>query len=302
MRLICEREGEIERFRAQEYWTIDADFLTAAQAQITAGLTRLDGAKLDKFDLPDEAAAQAAEAKILAATFHVDAIERKQAKRHPYPPFTTSTLQQEASRKLYSPATRTMQVAQRLYEGVDIGGETVGLITYMRTDGVQMAAEAIGAARALIERKYRRALPAAGPPPLQDHGKERPGSPRGHSADRHVPPAPGRGALSRPRAVEALRADLAADDRQPDGERRSRPGGGGHPVRRRQAIGFRATGSVVKFDGFLTLYREDRDDSDEDDGDRLLPNVAEGEAVDRRDVRRSSISPSRRPVIRKPAW
>ncbi|HLN23605.1 MAG TPA: DNA topoisomerase, partial [Patescibacteria group bacterium] len=154
LRLICEREGEIEVFRPQEYWTLDADFQTPRQTQITAALTRLDGAKLDKFDLPDEAAARAAEAKVLAAKFHVGSVERKQAKRHPYPPFTTSTLQQEASRKLGLAPARTMQIAQRLYEGVEIGGETTGLITYMRTDGVDMAPEAIASARQVIGAQY----------------------------------------------------------------------------------------------------------------------------------------------------
>ncbi|MGE5504333.1 MAG: DNA topoisomerase, partial [Actinomycetota bacterium] len=127
LRLICERESEIEEFRPREYWTVQADFLTPKGPVLTAGLTRLDGKKLDKFDLGDEAAARDAERKVAAATFSVEQVERKRVKRNPYPPFTTSTLQQEASRKLHLAAARTMQIAQRLYEGVDIGGETVGL-------------------------------------------------------------------------------------------------------------------------------------------------------------------------------
>ncbi|HSV28531.1 MAG TPA: type I DNA topoisomerase, partial [Candidatus Omnitrophota bacterium] len=154
LRLICERESEIETFKAREYWTLAADFLTAKGAMITAGLTHLDGVKLDKFDIADQAKAMAAKAKIEAASFTVASVERKKAKRNPFAPFTTSTLQQEASRKLYLPAARTMQLAQRLYEGIELGGETVGLITYMRTDGVTMAAEAVAACRDLIGRDY----------------------------------------------------------------------------------------------------------------------------------------------------
>ena len=124
---------------------------------LTARLTQLDGKKLEKMRLANEADARAAEAKIVAASFQWQ-VESKQAKRNPSPPFITSTLQQEASRKLRLPAARTMQVAQRLYEGVDIGGETVGLITYMRTDGVTMAAEAIGASPRRDRRAIWRAL------------------------------------------------------------------------------------------------------------------------------------------------
>src|SRR5581483_6904635 len=115
----------------------------------------LDGKRLDKFDLDSGAKAKAAVAQILAEpSFAVAAVEKKQLRRHPPPPFTTSTLQQESSRKLGLGAQRTMRIAQRLYEGVDIGGETVGLITYMRTDGVTLSGEAIAAARGLIEQSY----------------------------------------------------------------------------------------------------------------------------------------------------
>ncbi|HYH21570.1 MAG TPA: DNA topoisomerase, partial [Azospirillum sp.] len=151
LRLVCEREAEIEAFRPQEYWSVEADFATPAGAAFTAHLSQLDGRKLDKFALPNQAAAEAAVARIQGGEpFTVGTVERRQSRRNPYAPFTTSTLQQEASRKLGFGATRTMRVAQRLYEGVDIGGETVGLITYMRTDGVSLSQEAIEASRALI--------------------------------------------------------------------------------------------------------------------------------------------------------
>ncbi|MCC7166904.1 MAG: type I DNA topoisomerase [Rhodospirillales bacterium] len=278
LRLICEREAEIELFRAREYWTVEADFTGKAGTPVTAQLTHLDGQKLDKFGLPDQAAAQRAQARIAAEAFEVWRVEKKKVKRHPFAPFTTSTLQQEASRKLGFSAKHTMSVAQRLYEGVDIGGETVGLITYMRTDGVSMAAEAVGAARSLITRTF--------------------------GAD-YLPPQPRLYKAKAKNAQEAHEAIRPTDlFRRPDEVVR-------HLDRdqhrlyeliwkrtvasqmesaemdqviaefadaRRQTV-LRATGSTIAFDGFLRLYREDKDDPDEngEDGKRLPP-LAEGEA------------------------
>lgn len=121
LRLICERETEIERFKPEEYWTVEAEFQTADKTPFTANLARLDGEKLDKFSLPNESAAQNAVSKIMAGGYSVGAVERKQVNRKPAPPFTTSTLQQEAARKLHFSTKRTMQIAQRLYEGIDLG-------------------------------------------------------------------------------------------------------------------------------------------------------------------------------------
>src|ERR1700710_2777934 len=139
LRLVVDREVEIEAFRAQEYWSIDADLMTAAGG-FNARLTQINGEKLDRLSLKTEAEASAAVAAINAQTFAIDSVEAKPVKRNPSPPFITSTLQQEASRKLGFGAKRTMQIAQHLYEGTDLGGETVGLITYMRTDGITLAA------------------------------------------------------------------------------------------------------------------------------------------------------------------
>src|SRR6202012_3519655 len=154
LRLICEREAEIEAFRAREYWTIEADFTTPAGAPFTARLTHLEGKKLDQFDLPEEPTRRRANRRVETGRFHVASVEKKRVRRNPYAPFTTSTLQQEASRKLGFGAQQTMRLAQQLYEGVEIDGDTTGLITYMRTDGVQMAREAVAAIREHVGSTY----------------------------------------------------------------------------------------------------------------------------------------------------
>ena len=285
LRLVCERESEIERFITQEYWTVAADFKTPRNEQVSAQLTHLDGKKLDKFDLPNEAAAKAAEQAIEGTDFHVKSVERKTTKRNPYPPFTTSTLQQEASRKLHFSARQTMQLAQRLYEGVDIGGETVGLITYMRTDSVHMAGEAIAACRELIAKDYGDAYLPKSPRQFKTKSKN---AQEAHEAIRPTQlsrrPAQVAKYLDRDqlrlyeliwkRAVacqmeSAVLDQVAVDIASPD-----------------EKLILRANGSVIKFDGFLTLYREDRDDADDaDEADRLLPGMTENEAMDHQKTR-----------------
>jgi DNA topoisomerase IA len=154
LRLICEREAEIEAFVPREYWTVQARMATPSGAPFTARLTHHEGKRLDQFDLSNEALAMAAKAAVEAAAFSVGSVEKKRVKRNPPAPFQTSTLQQEASRKLGFGAQVTMRTAQSLYEGVEIGGETVGLISYMRTDGVQMAREAIAEIRGHIKSSF----------------------------------------------------------------------------------------------------------------------------------------------------
>ena len=278
LRLICEREAEIEAFTSQEYWTVEALFRTAAGASLTAQLTHLDGKKLDKLSLADQAAAHTAVVAVRSGTFAVARVERKQSRRHPAPPFTTSTLQQEASRKLRFGAKRTMQVAQRLYEGVDIGGDVVGLITYMRTDAVNMAGEAVSACRSLIGRRFgERYLPAA-PRIYKTKAKN---AQEAHEAIRPTDVA---------RRPEDMAAQLDKDQlrlyeliwkrtvaSQMESALIDQVAVDVATRDRRTAL--RATGSVVVFDGFLTLYREGRDDKDEDDTDRVLPEVGEGEAL-----------------------
>src|SRR5580700_9801975 len=154
LRLVCDRELEIEKFVRKEYWSLIATLATPRNETFEARLVGADGKKLQRLDIGSGAEAEAFKQALETATFAVANVEAKPTRRHPQPPFTTSTLQQEASRKLGFAPAHTMRVAQRLYEGVDVDGETIGLITYMRTDGVQIAGEAISAVRRVIETDY----------------------------------------------------------------------------------------------------------------------------------------------------
>src|SRR5580693_5328594 len=154
LRLVADRELDIEKFVSQEYWSLVATLATPRNETFEARLVGADGKKLQRLDIGSGEEAEAFKQALETATFSVANVEAKPVKRNPQPPFTTSTLQQEASRKLGFAPAHTMRVAQRLYEGIDIGGETVGLITYMRTDGVQIANEAITAVRSVIETDY----------------------------------------------------------------------------------------------------------------------------------------------------
>ncbi len=284
LRLICDRELEIEAFRAREYWTVDVDLKTPSGEPFAASLTELNGRKLDKFDLADEAAAKAAVAAIEARDYKVSTVESKPARRNPAPPFTTSTLQQEAARKLGFSASRTMRIAQKLYEGMDIGGETVGLITYMRTDGVQLAGEAIAGARSLIARDYGDRYV---PPQPRIYKAKAKNAQEAHEAirptDLHRRPAQVARALTdeqlklyeliwkRTVASQMESAQFertVADIKAPDGQ-----------------VVLRARGSVVTFPGFLTLYQEGLDDSDDPDADTRLPALVSGDAVSRQKVK-----------------
>ncbi|MDP6896552.1 MAG: type I DNA topoisomerase, partial [Rhodospirillales bacterium] len=291
LRLICERETEIENFVSREYWSIKALMASPSGATFEAGLTHLNGEKLDKMDLGDNSAAMAAVTAIEARSFSVQKIERKKTRRHPAPPFTTSTLQQEASRKLRFGARRTMQVAQRLYEGIQLDGETVGLITYMRTDGVQIANEAIASSRALIGRDYGEAYVPGSPRVYKSKAKN---AQEAHEA-------------VRPTDLNRRPADVASyldDDQRRLYEliwKRTIASQMESAVLDQVAVemgapdnqvALRATGSVIAFDGFLRLYQEGRDDSDKEatsdtasvSEDRILPPLNEGDAVEHRQV------------------
>ena len=284
LRLICERESEIEVFKSREYWTVDAMFGTAKKQTLKARLTHLDGRKLDKFDIDTAERADQAKKEIERRAFSVASIDRRQVRRNPPPPFITSTLQQEASRKLGVGAATAMRIAQKLYEGVDIGGETVGLITYMRTDGVQLGPEAIGQTRRLIETKYGQSYVPAQPRVYTSKAKN---AQEAHEAIRptdlfRLPQdvaqyldkdQQGLYELIWKRTVasqmesavlDQVTVDIASGDK---------------------TVQLRTTGSVVKFPGFLTLYDESHDEKSEDDENAtILPDVQEAEALDRREV------------------
>jgi DNA topoisomerase-1 len=283
LRLICEREAEIEVFRPREYWTIEADFTTPAGAPFTARLTHLDGKRLDQFDLPDEATAMRAKAAVEAGRFTVGSVERKRVKRNPPAPFTTSTLQQEASRKLGFGAQQTMRVAQQLYEGVDIGGETVGLITYMRTDGIQMAKEAVSAIREHVRGSYGADYIPPAPREYQSRIKN---AQEAHEAIRptdvaHTPDHVGRDLTPDQRRLYELIWKRAVASQMQSAELDQVT----VEVTDGKGLRLRATGSIIAFDGFLKLYREDQDDAAEDDDNRMLPPMAERDPLGHGDTR-----------------
>ncbi|HEX3483931.1 MAG TPA: type I DNA topoisomerase [Micropepsaceae bacterium] len=276
LRLICDRELEIEAFKAQEYWTVEADF-AAPGGNFTARLTHADGKKLDKLSLHNAEDAQRAVAAIRAGSFTIAEVEKKPVKRHPSPPFITSTLQQEASRKLGFAAARTMKIAQGLYEGVDLGGETVGLITYMRTDGTTMAGEAIAESRHVI---------------ADLHGDRYvPERPRVYSSkvknaqEAHEAIRPTSFARHPERVSRYLDADqarlyeliwkraLASQMESAEQERTTADVASGDGKTK-----LRATGTVTLFDGFLKLYQEGRDD-EADGEDGRLPKLSAGDGL-----------------------
>ena len=279
LRLICEREAEIEAFRAREYWTIEGLFITPGGAPFTARLTHLNGKKLEQFDLPNEAAALAAKQAVEAGTFHVGTVEKKRVRRNPPAPFTTSTLQQEASRKLGFGAQQTMRLAQQLYEGVELNGEVTGLITYMRTDGVQMAREAVTSIRDHVKGVYGGDYLPTAPREYQSKIKN---AQEAHEAIRPTDVSRTPNEVARflnndqrrlyelvwKRAVASQMASAELDQVSVD-------------VTDGKGITLRATGSIVAFDGFLKLYHEDVDDAAEDDDSRMLPPMRERDPLKR---------------------
>ena len=284
LRLICDRELEIEAFRAREYWTVETDMKTGAGELFAARLVSLDGKKLGKFDIPDQKTADEIVARIKASRFSVVSVESKPARRNPNPPFTTSTLQQEASRKLGFSASRTMQVAQRLYEGVEIDGETTGLITYMRTDGVQIAPEAVAQARTVINNEFGEAYLPDSPRVYTSKAKN---AQEAHEA-------------IRPTDLARLPKHVAA--RLDDDQRRLYELVWNRTVASQMEsvqlerttiemeandapIGLRATGSVIVFDGFLRLYQEGRDEPDDAEEGNRLPKVARGDKLGTEKIR-----------------
>ena len=280
LRLVCDRELEIEAFRPQEYWSIDGTFITPQGASFEASLSQIDGKRLEKLSLGTGDTANSILAAVKGQPFAVDLIESKPVKRHPFPPFRTSTLQQEASRKLGFSASRTMQIAQRLYEGVDLKGETVGLITYMRTDGADMAPEAIAASRNAILKHFGEPYLPSVPRKYSTKAKN---AQEAHEAIR--PTDPGRTPDMVKKALEpeqfALyeliwKRTIASQMESAELERTTADiattGSDG------KHYSFRASGSVVKFDGFLRIYNEDIDDGEDEDA-RRLPAMSRGDKI-----------------------
>jgi DNA topoisomerase-1 len=286
LRLICEREAEIELFKPREYWTVEAGFLTPAGAPFTGKLTHLDGKRLDQFDLNTQALAERAKAQVEAGHFSVASVERRRVKRNPPAPFTTSTLQQEASRKLRFGAQQTMRLAQGLYEGMEIDGDTVGLITYMRTDGVQMAGEAIAGIRQHVGATYgAEYLPAA----PREYTSKAKNAQEAHEAIRptdviRTPDSVAQYLNPDQRRLYELIWKRAVASQMQSAEldqvtvELAEPGKPNGPR-------LRATGSILAFDGFLKLYREDQDDSEDDEDNRMLPPMAERDPLKRGEVK-----------------
>ena len=271
LRLIVEREREIEAFRSQEYWSVAAT-LEQAGTPFTARLVKFDGEKLDRLSLGDEGIAQRAKATVEAATFRVEDVDTRPTRRHPQPPFTTSTLQQEAARKLGFSAAHTMRVAQTLYEA--------GAITYMRTDGVQMDSSAISAARKVISDRYDGHYLPEKPRHYETRAKN---AQEAHEAIRptdFVKNTYGSGDEARLYDLIWKRA-LASQMASANIERTTvtlREGTGKHELR--------ATGQVVRFAGFLAVYEEGRDQKAdaEDDESGLLPAMRTGDQPVKREV------------------
>jgi DNA topoisomerase I len=272
LRLVCERELEIEKFVKKEYWSLVAHLKTAANAPFTARLVGADGKKITRLDIASGAEATAFKTALETARFSVANVEARPAKRHPSAPFTTSTLQQEASRKLGFAPARTMQIAQRLYEGVEIGGETVGLITYMRTDGVDMAPEAIAAARSVIGKEFGDAYVPKAPRKYMVKAKN---AQEAHEAVRPTDLARLPDQVERALEKDAARLyeliwtrTIASQMESAELERTTVDI---LAVAGERKLDFRATGQVIRFDGFLKLYQEGKDDEDDDESGRLPP-------------------------------
>ncbi|GAB6844682.1 DNA topoisomerase-1 [Methylorubrum rhodinum] len=270
LRLVVEREMEIERFRPREYWSLVATLVTDKGGVFEARLVGADGKRIQRLDIGNGEAAAAFKRDLELATFQVASVEAKPAKRHPQPPFTTSTLQQEASRKLGMAPAQTMRVAQKLYEGVDVGGETVGIITYMRTDGVDMAPEAIADARRVIGKEFGDTYVPDVPRKYTVKAKN---AQEAHEAVR--PTDMGRLPKNVARFLEPEQAKLyeliwtrtvASQMESAEFERTTVDIAA--KVGPRQ-LELRATGQVVTFDGFLALYQEGKDDEEDEDGKRL---------------------------------
>ncbi|EHK55194.1 type I DNA topoisomerase [Allomesorhizobium alhagi] len=280
LRLVCDRESEIERFVREEFWQVAAILDTPRREKFEARLTAFEGKKLQKLDISSKAQADDIKAMLEGASFKALSVEAKPTRRNPGPPFTTSTLQQAASSQLGFSAVRTMQVAQRLYEGMDIGGETAGLITYMRTDGVQMAPEALTEARKAIAKEFGdRYLPEK----PRYYSVKAKNAQEAHEAIRPTDfsrnPAAMRKYLDadQARLYEMIWKRAIASQMQPAEIERTTVEI--EAVNGGRVAGLRAVGSVVRFDGFIAAYTEHKDEDSEDEENKRLPEIRADEAL-----------------------
>lgn len=283
LKLICEREDSIERFKTQEYWDITLDFLNEKNEKFSAKLSAVNGKKLDKFDINNKAAADSLVNELNDKEFFVAAIEKKQQKRQPSPPFITSSLQQEAARKLNFSAKKTMQLAQKLYEGVDIDGEVVGLITYMRTDGLSLSREAVENIRRLIMGEFGNDYLPEKPKIYKSKAK--------NAQEAHEAIRPTDIALPLKKLTQILEPDLynlyeliwkrtmacQMQDAILDLV-------GITIDSKDKQFSCRATGSTIAFDGFYKIYREGLDDQKAEEN-TLLPQLAQSEALETKSIK-----------------
>ncbi len=285
LRLVCDREAEIERFVREEYWQVAAQLQTPRKDGFLARLTAFEGRKLQKLDIKNEAQASDIKTMLEGASFSASSVEARPTKRNPAPPFTTSTLQQAASSRLGFSASRTMQVAQRLYEGVDIGGETAGLITYMRTDGVQMAPEALTAARQVIGKEFGTNYLPEKPRYYSAKAKN---AQEAHEAIRPTEfartPASVRKFLEsdQARLYELIWKRAIASQMQPAEIERTTVEVDARNGSRTATL--RAVGSVIRFDGFIAAYTDQRDEDSEDEENRRLPEIRPNEQLAREKI------------------
>ncbi|MBF0416750.1 MAG: type I DNA topoisomerase [Magnetococcales bacterium] len=301
LRLICERENEIRAFKTREYWSINAEVIRAIQERnarpFVARLAVAEGKKLDRYDIPNEERAGKLVAAIEGQPLYVAAIEKKRVARNPAPPFITSTLQQEASRKLGFSARQTMMVAQKLYEGVEItmadgSKETVGLITYMRTDSVQLANEAVNAMRHLIKERYGADYLPKTPRKYKSSAKN---AQEAHEAIRPTDPAlfpeQLRKSLDRDgfRLYELIwKRTMACQMASAQIDQVAVTIAVGSPDLQ-APYQLRANGSSVAFPGFMEVYSESTDakpeqERNEDETDTMLPPLDQGDALAMRSV------------------
>ena len=290
LRLVCDRESEIERFVSEEYWNLSAILKTPRGDEFEARLVSADGKRLQKLSIADSEHANRLKALLEGASYVVESVEAKPVKRNPSPPFTTSTLQQAASSRLGFSASRTMQVAQKLYEGIDIGGETVGLITYMRTDGVQMAPEAIEAARSAIANQFGARYIPDKPRIYQTKAKN---AQEAHEAVRPTDFERSPDKVRRYLDADQLRLydliwkrGIASQMASAEIERTTAEILAGKDG---EQAGLRAVGSVIRFDGFIAAYTDQRDENEtgDDEEDGRLPEIIARETLAKQKINSS---------------